>query len=585
MAATRSGNRLLKEAEMKSLQELLLQHGSIMQGPKSSVKLYPEPEALSFILNYWTSGEATARGVHNPTTSAVIGSVHDCSPHQIDIAFSATRDAQRKWADIPVLQKRKVLDTFAHLLDEYRGELTLLIAQEMGKTATTADADIEESIHAAEHYRDIMHLAMSGEFRDAQLSDKKAFSKRFPYGTVLAIKPFNFIALYWWTVCAAITAGNSVVIKAAEEIPFTVNATVSLFHEALTSVLGDQAHKVVSLVQVLHGKGEIVGESAARNGDYDMMSFTGGTETAKKLRLICAERGKKFHMESGGHAAIIVLEDFDLEKAANEITLAAFGDAGQRCTSCKVVFAQNSISDKLLPLVIEKARKLRIGDPARLDTRIGPIIHEAAFDRILKQTASTISGIKGRLPILGGMAISNKVAAGVLDQAIRAGFNIGEELKAEPRPLGHFLVPTIFTDIPYGVCAMDEEIFGPVLVFNSVSGRNPKDVLERAVDFVNRSQYGLSSALLTNDVRLLFWAFDHTNTGVWYGGRGTTGAEVPGYFSVVKDSGDGWEAYGIEAYSWVKQGWLDLHPATRLAQTETQEKIAKRMSATKSLFS
>jgi len=574
-----------------SPKDMMLENGAIKESP------HPENlTASSYIDGRWVEGEGSSTKVLNPTTGETLGYIHDCSNEQIKAAFAAARKASKYWAkenqhrkqdfsieEIGILEKREILDRFAHLLEKNIGALTLLIAQEMGKTAFTAYADIRESIHTAEHYRDIVHNAMAGEFRDAQAINKKAFTKRFPYGVVLGIIPFNFIALCWWKVCAAITAGNAVVIKASEDIPFTVNATVCLFHKAVEDVLGERARDVASLVQVLQGKGEIVGNEAATNGDYDMLSFTGGTETASILQVICAKRNKRFHMESGGHAAIFVLDDFDLEKAADEIVLAAFGDAGQRCTSTKAVFAEETIYDRLLELVIERAKRLRIGDPANVDTKIGPIINKKAFEGIVDQMERTMAQL-GRDPVLGGIGFLDDEGDG-LAKALEEGFNVGEELESRTIRSGNFLTPTIFTDVPYGIVAMDEEIFGPVLVFNKISGVDPKDVLENAVDLVNQSKYGLSSAGLTKDIDFIFWAFDHTHTGVWYGKRGTTGAEVPGYFSVVKSSGSGHEAYGIDEYSWVKQGWLDLHPTTRLAQTGSTDKIKRSMNRAQSLFS
>ncbi len=569
--------------------EMLKRHAIIIHG-KSDI------EPLSYLYGTWVQGGTNKLTINrNPMTGKSTGFIRDCSQGEIERALRLAKIASAYWdkrnrvhkehfglLEISVLKKRNILDRFAHLLEEHRADLTLLIAEEMGKTAYTADADITETIHAAEHYRDVVHLAMAGASRDGQMPNKYSRTMRMPYGVVLAIKPFNFIALYWWTACAAIAAGNAVVFKASEDIPTCVNATVVLFHKALEEVLGDSDTNL--LVQVLQGKGETVGEYAARHGDYDMLSFTGGIETAKILRVICAERGKRFHEESGGHAAIIVLDDFDLEKAADEIVLAAFGDAGQRCTSCKMVLAQESISDALIALVIKKAKRLRIGDPARADTSIGPIINERAFDRISRQLANTIYDRKGQLPVLGGMAISNKVASGVLNQALQAGFNIGEELLATTRPLGHFLVPTIFANLPYGACAMDQEIFGPVLVWNTVSGADRFDALQNAVAEVNKSRYGLSNALLTNDIRLCYWSNDHLRTGIEYNGRGTTGAEVPGHFSAIKLSGMGHEAYGIEEYSWVKQVWIDTHPTTRLAQTSSREALEERLGKATSFF-
>jgi acyl-CoA reductase-like NAD-dependent aldehyde dehydrogenase len=562
---------------MKTLNEMMYESGCIEKGINVSY-----PEAKSYIAGKWESGEGKDFGVMNPTTNSLLGVCRDCNPEQIHRAFKAARTSQKYWhEEVGVLEKREILDEFAHLLGQYKGELTRILTEEMGKTAYTADADVEETIHAVQHFRDVLHLGMAGEYRNAQLRDKKAINKRFPYGNILIIKPWNFLALSWWSACPSVAAGNAGIIKVSKETPFMLNASLLLFYEAVRKVLGDEAQQVNSILQLIHGRGSTTGEFALQHGDYDMVAFTGGIDTGRKVATIAANRMKRFHSELGGHGAIIVLDDFDLDKASDEIILAAFGDAGQRCVTTKVVFAQDTIADKLLDLVIEKAKQLRIGDPGNVETKLGPIVSYDALKRIYAQIDKTRQEL-GREPVLGGICLRNGCAVG---KALEMGFNIGEEIIKGGAQEGYFIVPTIFTDVPYGVCAMDEEIFGPVLCFNTVSGRDREEVLKKAVHLVNQSPYGLSNACLTWDARLLFWAYDHTETGIWYGGRGTTGAEVPGKFGGVKESGEGREAYGLEEYSYIKQGWLDLYPVTRLAQTGAKEKIAKSLRKVQSIFS
>lgn len=559
---------------MGLLRAEMLRHKAILNHEVGSGEI----EALSYLYGAWTQGDTNNFSPnYNPATGKQIGFIRDCSDPQIDTAFLIAREASAWWdkrnritkthfglPEISVLDKRNILGRFAHLLEENRGDLTLLLAEEMGKTSYTADADITETIHAAEHYRDIVHNAMAGESRDGQMPNKYSRTMRMPYGVVLAIKPFNFIALYWWTACAAIAAGNAVVFKSSEDIPVAVNATTFLFHKAVEDVLGARfGQHISSLVQVLHGKGETVGDYAATHGDYDMLSFTGGIDTAQKLRVICAQRGKRFHEESGGHAAIIVLDDFDLEKAADEIVLAAFGDAGQRCTSCKMVLAQETISDELLRMVEGRARLLRIGDPRNPKTNVGPLINGNAVNRVLDKVLRTQKSTP--LPPMTMGVFADEVLEGdiVPDRFVR---------------------PTIFKHVPPDACAVQEEVFGPVLVWNTVSGVDRFDALQNAVAEVNKSRYGLSNSVLTHDIRLCYWSNDHLRTGVEYNGRGTTGAEVPGHFSVTKLSGSGHEAYGIEEYSWIKQVWVDTHPTTRLAQTGSREALRERLSKATSFF-
>lgn len=542
-----------------------------------------KPVAKSFIDGQWIEGGGEIFAVKNPSTNEVVGYSHDCGERQIQKAFLAAKESQPYWfMKVSILEKEAIYRRTEDLLEEYRPQLVRLLIKEMGKTAITADADVTGFIHCVQHYWGELSR-IEGGTKNTQMLDKHSSYERHPFGTVLAICPWNFFDILAWKIFGSITGGNACVLKISKETPFMGTVAVFFVNEAIKAVLGAERYKnVKGLVQILHGRGSNTGEMLLQRGeyrDYDLVAFTGGAEIGSHIAAAAGEYLIQSHLELGGHGTIIFMDDFPFEKGVGEIVQAAFGDAGQRCVSAREVLIEETIFDAAVAKVIEKTKSLRIGPPGLVETKIGPLIsieHRENVHKMVLETQREIS------PILGGCPINKETFRMIRKE----GFNLGAEFVEMPEILsGAFYPPTIFVDAPRRALAMRKEIFGPVLCLTRLpAGKSKRETIETAARIINDKKYGLSNAILTNDAGLRYYASKLVKTGIFYRGRGTTGAELGQYFGGVGLSGWGREGRGVESFTYLKQIYDDYYPEVRLAQVGAADKLKKMLRDLKPIF-
>lgn len=515
--------------------------------------------------------------VFNPSTGQVIGVVSDSLPKgNLDDIQRDAHEAQECWYhEVTEQEKEQVFRTIIAKIEENRGAIARTMVLEGGKLWRWADAEIQETIDTLWHYHgEISRCYTHDGFTRCQMPDKNAFSILKPYGLILGIFPWNFpLAILFWKLCGALAGGNAIVLKAAEQTPFTAEIAVSLIRQSIHETIADSKRlwKLRSLVQLVQGRGETSGKLLVEELDYDLVTFTGSGEVGFNVAAIAASRrkngrpyGRPCHLELGGHAAMVVLDDFDIDLAVAEAINANLGDSGQRCVSARVVFVQESKFKEFTSKYLERAQARVIGDPMSFSTEMGPLISHEQLTRVLDQIAKTTDEL-GKGPVLElGPSIGNFTP---LDKKLRQGYYCG---------------PTVFIDVPYGVTAMDEEIFGPVLVINHLPGRTREEAFWNAVELGKKSYAGLSNSLLTNDRRLTSKAPWYFNTGIFYEGRGPTGAELNKYFAAIKASGWGIEGKGLESWTCKMQVYDDYHGKARMAQAGADEKVKKLISEAQS---
>ncbi len=515
------------------------------------------------IARHIINGNSTLWGpmmeVFNPATGQIIGEAPANLPYRdTDELYKSARKAQQCWHyEVTEQEKELVFRAIIAKIEQHRGALARTMILEGGKLWRWADAEVQETIDTLWHYHGEISRSYSHDgFTRCQMPDKNAFSVLKPYGLILGIIPWNFpLAILFWKMCGALAGGNSIVIKPAEQTPFTAEIAVVLVLSALYEVISDDRRKrLLGLVQLVHGKGETSGKQLLEKLDYDKVAFTGSIETGKIIASTSGSRLRPCHLELGGHAAMVVLDDFDIDLAVAEAINANLGDSGQRCVSARVVFVQESKYKEFVSKYIERARARVIGDPMDFSTEMGPLISKEQLERVENQISKTAIELN-RWPVYRQTHYQKE---------------------------GYYWGSTVFTDVPYGVTAMDEEIFGPVMVINPLPGRNREEAFWNAVELVNQSQYGLSNALLTNDRRLASRAPWHFQTGLLYIGRGTTGAELNKYFGGVKASGWGKEGRGLDDWTQIVQVYDDYHGKARMAQAGGDEKVKKLISESRS---
>ncbi|MDP2668836.1 MAG: aldehyde dehydrogenase family protein [bacterium] len=509
--------------------------------------------------------EEKALEVFNPATGKLIGKTSSLRGDELNFMEESARKAQEHWHHgVSEQEKEAVFRAIIKKIEENRGSLARTMVIESGKLWRWADAEIQETIDTLWHYHgEISRCHTADGFVRCQLPDKNAYSVRVPYGLIYGITPWNFpLAIPFWKICGALAGDNAVVIKASEQTPFIAYYAVKLILEAIRETITDgRQTKLLGLVQLVQGMGETSGKLLLNNLNYDKAAFTGGAETGKIIAETAGARLKPCHLELGGHAAMVVLDDFDIDLAVAEAINANLGDSGQRCVSARVVFVQENKYGEFIRKYIARAEARKMGDPMDFETEMGPLISKEQIDRVVEQVGKTAKQAQ-KEPRFGGddTACANKP---VLSN-------------------GYFYSPTIFTNIPYGTTAMDEEIFGPVIVINPLPGKNREEAFWNGVDLINRSKHGLSNALLTNDRRLSEKAPWHFKTGLLYIGRGTTGAELNKYFGGVKASGWGKEGKGLDDWTRIVQVYNDYHGKARMAQAGADEKTKKIISESKS---
>ena len=254
---------------------------------------------------------------------------------------------------------------------------------------------------------------------------------------------------------------------------------------------------------------------------------------------------------------MVVLDDFDIDLAVAEAINANLGDSGQRCVSARVVFVQENRYEEFLSKYVERVIAKKIGDPMNFDTEMGPLVSKEQLERARYQVQKTQKE-------LGSHAYYSDVRSASLGDG------------------GYYYPPTVFVNVPYGVTAMDEEIFGPVIVINPLPGKDRKEAFRNAVELVNKSKHGLSNALLTNDRLLASRAPWEFNSGIFYIGRGTTGAELNKAFGGIKKSGWGKEGRGTDETTHEMQVYDDYRGEARMAQAGADDKVKEVFSNAKS---
>lgn len=534
---------------------------------------------FAFVNNYingrftWVA-QSKASEVKNPATEETIAFVHDAPKELIAQSCYAARQSQPYWHfEVDMQEKEAIFRLVANYLNTYRGELAWVIIKEGGKLWKWAEAEVQETIDTLWHYHGEISR-VEGRFSRCQMRDKASITIRDPYGVILGITPWNFpMAVPSWKIFAALASGNSIIIKDAEQTPITVSLLAYLFHHAVKMVLGEtRAKKLGGVFQVVHGRGETTGKILLEEGDYDKVMFTGGTETGALVAGIAGQRNKPCSRELGGHAAIILLDDFDLDRAVKEAVTACNGDTGQRCVSLREVYVHQNVAAKFTSKYIEQAIALKIGNPANPATEVGPLISQEQLNRVWEGVLQSVGGnLNCPNLLIGGRPVKDARFYSLPNVALSSiGF--------ETREKGYYFLPTVLTDMPADSYVRTHEIFGPVLCITPVFGNSREQVFENALAMMNRSRYGLSNAVMTNDITLAMRAIERVKTGILYINRGTTGAEVGQPFGGVKESGDGREGRGTHETTVEKQVWIDYASGPRMAQSGGEDAVKQLLS-------
>ena len=474
----------------------------------------------NFINGKWTDSKSgrTFENRNPAKWEEVVGIFPKSTKEDVDEAVKAARAAFEKWRLIPAPARGDILRKIGDLLVKNKEELAREMTREMGKVLAETLGDVQEGIDTA-YYAATEGRRLLGHTVPSEMPDKFAMAVRVPVGVAGIITPWNFpMAIPTWGIFPAILAGNTVVFKPASDTPKTATTLVKIMMEA------GVPEGVVNLV---NGGGGEVGNAIVTHDDVDLILFTGSSVTGKNISREASATLKRVSLELGGKNAQIVMDDADLDLALDGVLWGAFGTTGQRCTATSRLILHDKIYDRFMKMLVDRTKKLRLGDGLLSTTDVGPCINEA--QRKVVDSYVKIGKDEGANLVCGGTIV-----------------NDGDLSK------GWFYAPTIFDNVKPDMRIAQEEIFGPVLSVLRISSLN------EAIDVLNGTIYGLSSSIYTRDVNQAFTAIRDIKAGITYINVPTIGAEAHLPFGGVKQTGNGHREGGWAVYDFFTE-WKSVY--------------------------
>jgi succinate-semialdehyde dehydrogenase / glutarate-semialdehyde dehydrogenase len=443
--------------------------------------------------------------VINPATEEVVDTVPDGSPQDVELAVAAAKRAFAEWSKTDVEHRASILATAADLIHARARELAPILTAEQGKPIAEAMGEVNHLAHGVRFYAEAA-TKVRGAYQELPSAFGPAYGMviRRPMGVCAAITPYNFpLTLLGTKVAPALAAGNTVVAKPAATTPLATLKVAEIFAEAGVPD---------GVLNVVTGRGSMIGDALVRHPDVRRVAFTGSTAVGRHVVAAAGPDLKRVTLELGGSDPVIVCADADVEAAVKAVIIGRYWNAGQACLGCKRVFVHDSVYDDFVSQLVERVGRYEPGDgtvkAAKPKLRMGPIHTRAGRDELLAQ----MDGAGGEVLIGGGTGGHEK------------GFFLEPAVVAEPRADSRL---------------MTEEVFGPVLPVFRFSDFD--DAVRRA----NDTPYGLGSSIWTHDARLIHRAAQEIEAGMTWVNQIHYGYdELP--FGGVKASGFGKE-HGLEA--------------------------------------
>lgn len=449
------------------------------------------------------SGDRTYRRLNPSNIDDVITEYTLSSQDDVTDAVQAARRALPDWSRTTPVMRGEYLRKAAGVIRERQESMAAAMSREIGKPVKDAEGEVVVGAELLEFYGS-EGLRYGGESLPSANAGVHIFTQRRPVGVAGLITPWNFpVSIPVWKLGPALLCGNTVVWKPALQNPASTMAIIEAFEEA---GLPD------GVINLVHGDGPDVGQAVVDNPEVAAISFTGSRAVGTEVYRRASSRLARVSCEMGGKNPIIVLADADIDLATDLTIRGAFGFAGQKCTATSRAIADRAVRDDFSDLLIEKASKLVMGDAARDDIDLGPVVDDRQFDRIRAMIEGGLA--QGATALCGGTDVRNTE--------------------------GYFISPTVFDRVDPSMTVAQEENFGPVLSLFEVEG------LEQGLALANQTPYGLSASLCTTDLERAYHFIDEIEAGVIGVNRPTSGAEYQAPFGGVKGSGLGPTEQGLK---------------------------------------
>lgn len=489
-----------------------------------------------FIGGKWRKSEGKRFETRNPATGEILATFPSATKDEVDEAARAAKTAFEKWKKTPAPRRGELLLEASRIFRREKEELGRIVTTEMGKVIAEGRADVQEVIDFYEYVAG-EGRRMFGETVPSELPNKMCLTVRLPVGPVGLITPWNFpMAIPGWKSGAALIAGCPFVLKPSSLTPLCA----AKFIEVL-----DDAGFPPGVANMLTGSGAVVGDGVVAHPDIRAISFTGGVETGKHVYESAAKKMIKVGLELGGKNPILAMDDANIELLMDGVMFGAFGTAGQRCTASSRLIVHQKIYGQVVDELVERAEKLRVGNPIDPKTDMGPVASADQEKKVLEY-------------IEIGKKEGDKLLTG------------GTKLKGDAYDNGFFIAPTVFA-VDRTRRLAQEEIFGPVL--SVLKARNYED----AVAIANSVRYGLSSSIYTDNLRWAFRAMNDLEAGITYVNAPTIGAEVQLPFGGTKETGptDTREAgtTALDEFTYWKTIYVDYSGRLQRAQIDTEKLV------------
>jgi betaine-aldehyde dehydrogenase len=477
-----------------------------------------------YIAGSWRDAESGAtRDVHCPADGALVATVSEATPADAVAAVAAAREAfdGGPWRDTPAVQRGALLLRVADLLERDKKEYARAESLDTGKRIVESEYDIDDIVASFRYFGGIAATG-AGRVVDTGVADTVSRVVHEPLGVCALITPWNYPLLQVaWKVAPALAAGNTFVLKPSELTPSTAILLMGTLEEA-----GLPA----GVANLVLGAGARVGAVLAEHPDVDMVSFTGGIETGRRIMAAAAATVKRVALELGGKNPNIVFADADFDAAVDYALTAVFLHSGQVCSAGARLIVEDSLHNAFVDEVVSRTERIRLGGPFDPDAETGPLISAEHRDKVARYVAAGVA--EGATLRCGGARPDDTRLAG-----------------------GFYYLPTVLDDCRAGMHVVTEESFGPVLTVERFTGEDD------AVRIANDTHYGLAGAVWTQDAGRAQRVAGRLQHGtVWINDYHpyVPQAEWGGY----KQSGIGRELgpSGLDEYRQTKHIWQNTRP-------------------------
>lgn len=463
----------------------------------------------NYVNGEWVNGEETL-DIENPATQEVFATVPKGGKKEARAAADAAQEALAGWAALTAYERAEYLEKWYALIKENREEIGKLMTKEQGKPIKEAIGEVDYANSFIKWFAE-EGKRIYGETIPASAQNKRLFVIKQPVGVIAAITPWNFpAAMITRKVGPALAAGCTAVVKPASATPLTALKLAELAHEAGIPK---------GVLNVVTGSSKEISEAWLEDERVSKLSFTGSTEVGKTLMKGSADTMKKISLELGGHAPFIVMNDANLEKAAEAMAASKFRNSGQTCICMNRGYVHEDIYEEFLEKFQQAVSKLKVGDGMEEGTTIGPLIDQDTLEKVKNH----------------------------IQDAKDKGGKVVEGPQSSPDSKGYFIEPVIISEATNDMLCMNEETFGPVAPLKKVSSA------DEAIKEANSSPFGLAAYVFTENISTGIKISEGLKFGIVGLNDGLPStAQAP--FGGMKESGLGREGgkQGIEEYLEVK---------------------------------